>query len=55
MVDESFTVVASTNVTLAHKMSDNVRRCRWAPGRIAGVPVATTLTVTLHERGERGH
>jgi hypothetical protein len=45
MVEESFSVVASTNLGLARQFSASVKGCRWAPGRIAGVPVATKMTV----------
>ena len=50
MVEETFAVVGSTNLALAGTLSDNVKRCRWAPGRIAGVPVATRMTVKYVRR-----
>lgn len=44
IVRDSITVISSTNVAITNKLVDALASCRYAPGRMHGVPVPVAVT-----------
>jgi len=42
-IEESISIVASSNPASSHRAVETIERCKFAPGRIGGIPVAVIL------------